>query len=124
MQLKAYNQFLNELNLTSLKHLFQGGYNKDPQLKKDVEKAKKIFDEDTFFGSFSHNNDDEFYVAYDGRAPKMDRVKQLMDKANSEMEKLQLEIDKSANQNPEFYEEDDRLERIMFFMVGKIKEKK
>jgi hypothetical protein len=124
MQLKAYNQFLNELNLTSLKHLFQGGYNKDPQLKKDVEKAKQIFGDDTFFGNFNHNDDDGFYVAYDSRAPKMDRVKQLMDKANSEMEKLQLEIDKSAKINPEFYEEDDRLERIMFFMVGKIKEKK
>ena len=124
MQLKAYDQFLNELNLTSLKHLFQGGYKKDPRLKKDVEKAQKIFDEDTFFGNFRHNGDDEFYVAYDGRAPKMDRVKQLMDKANSEMEKLQLEIDKSAKVNPEFYEEDDRLVQIMFFMVGTIKEKK
>ena len=123
MQLKAYDQFINELNITSLKHLFQGGYNKDPLLKKDVETAVKIFDEDTFFGKFSHNMDDEFYVAYDSRAPKMDRVKQLMDKANSEMKKLHLEIDKSAKINPEFYEEDDRLERIMFFMVGTIKEK-
>lgn len=121
MNLKAYSQFINELNLTSLKHLFQGNYNKDPQLKKDVEKATDIFSKDTFFGNFRHNGDDEFYVAYDGRAPKMDRVKQLMDKANSEMTKLELEIDKSASQNPEFYEEDDRLERIMFFMVGKIK---
>jgi hypothetical protein len=124
MQLKAYDQFINELNITSLKHLFQGNYNKDPELKKDVEKATKIFDEDTFFGKFSHNGDDEFYVAYDGRAPKMDRVKQLMDKANSEMTKLQLEIDKSAKVNPEFYEDDDRLEQIMFFMIGTIKEKK
>jgi hypothetical protein len=47
-----------------------------------------------------------------------------MDKANSEMTKLQLEIDKTAKVNPEFYEDDDRLEQIMFFMVGTIKEKK
>jgi hypothetical protein len=124
MQLKAYNQFINELNITSLKHLFQGNYNKDPLLKKDVETAVKIFDEDTFFGKFSHNMDDEFYVAYDSRAPKMDRVKQLMDKANSEMKKLHLEIDKTAKVNPEFYDDDDRLEQIIFFMVGTIKEKK
>lgn len=124
MQLKAYDQFINELNITSLKHLFQGSYNKDPLLKKDVEIATKIFDEDTFFGKFSHNLDDEFYVAYDSRAPKMDRVKQLMDKANSQMKKLHLEIDKTAETNPEFYDDDDRLERIIFFMVGTIKEKK
>jgi hypothetical protein len=124
MKLKPYNQFVNELNITSLKHLFQGDYNKDPILKKDVAKAADIFDKDTFFGNFKHNGDDEFYVSYDGRAPKMDRVKQLMDKANSEMEKLELEIDKSAKVNPEFYDDDDRLTSILFFMVGKIKEKK
>jgi hypothetical protein len=47
-----------------------------------------------------------------------------MEKANSEMKKLHLEIDKTAKVNPEFYDDDDRLEQIIFFMVGTIKEKK
>lgn len=124
MQLKGYHQFVNEVNITSLKHLFQGDYNKDPILKKDVKRAEEIFNDDSFLGKFSHNGDDEFYVAYDDRAPKMDRVKQLMDKANSEMEKLELEVDKSAKINPEFYDDEDRLTQILFFLVGNIKEKK
>lgn len=121
MHLKAYHQFVNELNITSLKHLFQGDYNKDPILKKDVAVAQEIFKDDTFIGDFKHNDDDEFYVSYDSRSPKMDRVKQLMDKANSKMEKLQLEIDKSAKENPSFFEDEDRLDQILFFMKGKIK---
>jgi hypothetical protein len=124
MQLKGYHQFVNERDITSLKHLFQGDYNQDPVLKKDVKKAQDIFMNDSFLGNFKHNDDDGFYVAYDDRAPKMDRVKQLMDKANKEMQKLELEIDKTAKENPQFYEDDDRLDQIMFFMVGKIKEKK
>lgn len=124
MQLKGYHQFVNEVNITSLKHLFQGDYNKDPILKKDIQKAEEIFNDDSFLGQFRHNGDDEFYVAYDDRAPKMDRVKQLMDKANSEMEKLELEVDKTAKVNPEFYDDEDRLTQILFFLVGKIKEKK
>lgn len=123
MQLKKFGQFVNELNITSLKHLFQYGYNKDPQLKKDVDVAKAIFNEDTFSGNFSHNDDNEFYVSYESRAPKMDRVKQLMAKANTEMKKLELEIDKSADENPSLFDDDDRLTRVMFFMIGKIKEK-
>jgi len=124
MKLKGYDQFVTERNITSLKHLFQGDYNQDPVLKKDVKKAEEVFMNDSFLGMFKHNDDDGFYVAYDSRAPKMDRVKQLMDKANSEMEKLELAIDKSAQENPQFYEDDDRLDQIMFFMIGKIKEKK
>jgi hypothetical protein len=123
MQLKAYNHFINELDITSLKHLFQNGYNKDPQLKKDIKKAEAIFSEDTFSGTFKHNKDEGFYVSYEGGAPKMDRVKQLMSKVNADMEKLELEIDKSASENPSFFDEDDRLVKVMFFMVGKIKEK-
>lgn len=124
MKLKGYHQFVNEVNITSMKHLFQGDYNKDPILKKDVKKAEEVFKDDTFLGNFAHNGDDEFYVAYDDRAPKMDRVKQLMDKANSEMEKLELEIDKSAKINPESYDDEDRLTQYRFFLVGKIKENK
>ena len=123
MHLKAYHQFVNELNITSLKHLFQGDYNKDPILKKDVAAAQEIFKDDTFIGDFKHNDDDAFYVSYDSRAPKMDRVKQLMDKANSKMEKLQLEIDKSAKENPSFFEDEDRLDQILFFMKGTLKTK-
>jgi hypothetical protein len=123
MKLKQYNQFVNELNITSLKHLFQGNYNQDPILKKDVAAAQEIFRDDTFIGDFKHNSDDEFYVAYDSRAPKMDRVKQLMDKANSKMEKLHLEIDKSAKENPSFFEDEDRLDQILFFMKGTLKTK-
>ena len=124
MKLKPYNQFVNELNITSLKHLFQGNYNQDPILKKDFAIAAKIFDEDTFHGKFSHNDDDQFYVAYDGRAPKMDRVKQLLDQINPKLEKFHFEIDKTAKINPEFYDDEDRLEQILFFIVGSIKEKK
>lgn len=124
MNLKGFNQFVNEVNISSLKNLFQGGYSKDPILKKDVKKAEKIFMDDTYFGNFMHNGDDEFYVSYDDRPPHMDRVKQLMAKANSEMEKLELEIDKSAKINPEEYDDEGRLTQYLFFLVGKIKEKK
>jgi hypothetical protein len=124
MQLKGYGQFVNELNITSLKHLFKGNYNQDPILKKDFAVAVKVFDEDTFHGKFSHNGDDSFYVAYDKSAPKMDRVKQLLDQINQKMEKFHFEIDKDAKINPEFYEDEDRLDEILFFIVGSIKEKK
>lgn len=121
MKLKGYDSFVNEFNITSLKNVSQGGLSRDPVLKKDFEIAQKVFSDDTFMGSFRHNDDDEFYVAYDDNAPHMDRVKKLMDAANSKMKKLHLEIDKSARENPSTFTDDDRLDQILFMLKATLK---